>query len=125
MTDAIYDVWPIPGTHPVPYEPRLGRAKVEAEFARVTRLFTEASTEDFRREYADDIAAFARGLSDPRNAEVYLKDRPLIARMIGAEFDTETPGTRRIGMTSNVVPRLGGLFRDEIAEPDTQSTLGP
>lgn len=117
--------WPAPGTTPEPYRASLGAEAAKAEFERVRGLLSAIAAADERQQLGAALAQALQGLDDPSNLEAYQHCVPLVERLIGAEFDTTTPGKRGIGRLSTGIPRLGGQLRAEIRRPDTRVELGP
>jgi hypothetical protein len=114
----------VPGTHPVPYEPVLGEEEVAAEFARA-RIVVDDVPAERKRTLADLREQTLDALKDPAQQAAYLRLRPLVGRLISAEFDTQTLGRRGIGRVSLAAPRLGGIFRKQLARPEVRSAIGP
>lgn len=64
-----------------------------------------------------------RTFADGSPIALYQHGVGLVARFIGAELDTTTPGTRGLGRLAPTPPRLGGRFRGELKQPATQRAL--
>jgi len=114
--------WPPVGISPVQYEPQIvSEQRTREGLAEVRACFVAAYDPEQLPPMWDDMLA---AIDKPAVVALYVKCVPLVARLIGAELDTETPGKRGLGRLSPSPPRLGARFRRKIRDADVQRELG-
>lgn len=110
--------WPVPGTHPVSWAPKVATPE------SVSALFEPVRAEVRERGKGGGREKMLAALDDSAYVRCYVECASLVARLVGSELDTETPGNRGMGRITAMIPRLGGRFRSKLEDEERQAKFG-
>ena len=109
-----------------------GKAKVAQAFQAAGERIREAwyasnpdADDALRREIEETLTPMRRALDSPVLVDAYDALVPCVEAFVATELDTETPGQRGLGRSTDESPRLGGAFREQLVTPAARREYGP
>lgn len=114
--------WRPAGTNAIEYSPQINQyEQIREQFSKTKKVFLSTIDEN---NWGFDPQTVTQAIDHEESASLYQRSLPVVARFIGTELDTVTPGIRGVGRVGQHPPRLGGKFRSKLQSADAQNAIG-
>lgn len=79
---------------------------------------------EMRAAIEEELTPIRHALDDPALVDAYVGVVPCVETFVATELDATTPGRRGLGRSVDSPPRLGGAFREQLANDEARADFG-